>query len=315
MVIIAPKRGKRPFTIADVPENPGQPAEDSASKKPDPFSPESLRHVRALLTLKGSKKPWAVKVIRNIFPAITTDNPNAYGTQEVVVETPERHIDLGALPEKHIAELLRAYQLRAKALAKDPNIQYILIYKNEGGRAGASVDHAHSQIFAAGFVPPHILEKLRRAEEYKIRHGRSYYMDLLSREKNGPRWVLEDGGIAALTPYASFYNYEVWIMPMREVDNITQITNKERAAMARVLKYLLMKIDTLRLPYNFYLHQVVKYEEEHLYIRLAPRKAVWAGVELGTRLIINSVSPEDAAKFYRPKAKRHATRRRTKRKK
>lgn len=300
MVIIAPSRGSRPHNVADTSEK----LEIAVrGNELDPFSVESLRGVNALLTLKGPAKPWTVKVIRNIYPAVSLDNPNVYGTQEVVVETPEGHVDLGQLPVEHIEKVFEAYQIRTKILSKDPKIQYILIFKNVGGRAGASLDHAHSQIFAAGFVPPHVIEKLRRAEEYKIQRGRAYYMDLLARERGGPRWILEEGGIAAFAPYASYYNYEVWIMPTRRVDNVTQLTNAERHALAKTLKYLLEKIADLGLPYNFYLHQVVQYDEEHLYIRLAPRKSVWAGVELGTRLVINSVAPEEAAKYYRGRKK------------
>jgi UDPglucose--hexose-1-phosphate uridylyltransferase len=298
MVIIAPKRGVRPHNIADTVED----AADVARKpgKPDPFSVENQKGVKGLYTIK-QKGGWRVKVVENIFPAVSRDNPEVYGTQEVVIETPDPNTDLAELPEEHIADILKAYQARTKSLARDKRIQYVLIYKNDGGRAGATVEHAHSQIFASGFVPPHVIEKLRRAEEYKIHHGTSYYMDLLRRERGGPRWVMEKDGVAALTPYASYYNYEVWILPTRPVDNITQLTDKERRTMAHVLKHLTMKIGELGLPYNFYLHQVVPYDEEHLYVRLAPRKAIWAGVELGTRLIINSVPPEVAAKFYRPK--------------
>ncbi|MFA6511780.1 MAG: DUF4931 domain-containing protein [Patescibacteria group bacterium] len=302
MVIIAPKRGARPHNLADKPEKPAPQLPRDAK---DPFSPENLKNVKALLTLKGPVKPWTVKVIKNIFPAVSLDNDDAYGTQEVVVETPDNYVDLEELSVEHIDTVLEAYQKRTKVLAQNNRLQYILIFKNEGGRAGSSIEHSHSQIFSSGFVPPHVLEKLRRAEEYKIHHGISYYMDLLKREKNGPRWVMEEDGIAALTPYASYYNYEVWIMPTRPVDNITQLTNKERRAMANIIKKLLHKIDGLGLPYNFYLHQVVKYDQEHLYIRLAPRKAIWAGVELGTRLIINSVPPEEAAAFYRETPKKN----------
>lgn len=304
VVIIAPRRGARPHMIADQPSDQNM-LPQSGPTQADPFTADKLKKVHALLTIKGKVQPWTVKVIKNIYPALTKDNTEAYGTQEVVVETPDPHIDLAQLPLAHIDTVLHAYQKRTEALSRDPKMQYILIFKNEGGRAGASIDHAHSQIFAAGFVPPHVIEKLRRAEEYKIHHGNDYYMDMLEREQHTPRWVYEEDGVAALTPYASYYNYEVWIMATRPVDNITQLTNKERMGVAKMLKYLLGKIEELGLPYNYYLHQVVKYNEEHFYIRLAPRKAVWAGVELGTRLVINSVPPEEAAAFYRDGKHKH----------
>lgn len=68
---------------------------------------------------------------------------------------------------------------------------------------------------------------------------------------------------------------------------------------AKFLKKILKKIDLLGLPYNYYFHQVINDEDQHLYMKITPRGSVWAGVEIGSGLIINPVSPEEAAKFYR----------------
>ena len=46
-------------------------------------------------------------------------------------------------------------------------------------------------------------------------------------------------------------------------------------------------------------HQVIHDEDQHLYLKVIPRGSVWAGVEIGSGLIINPVSPEAAARFYR----------------
>ena len=39
----------------------------------------------------------------------------------------------------------------------------------------------------------------------------------------------------------------------------------------------------------------------HFHIEITPRVAEWAGFELSTGTIINTISPEDAAEFYREK--------------
>jgi hypothetical protein len=44
---------------------------------------------------------------------------------------------------------------------------------------------------------------------------------------------------------------------------------------------------------------VINDEDQHLYMKITPRGSIWAGVEIGSGVIINSVSPEDAAEFYR----------------
>jgi len=60
---------------------------------------------------------------------------------------------------------------------------------------------------------------------------------------------------------------------------------------------ILRQIGHLNLPYNFYFHQIIHDKDQHFYIKVTPRGNVWAGVEIGSGLIINAVSPEDAAWF------------------
>lgn len=293
-VIIAPGRAKRPHDDPNF-AAPGRPS--AVPPEQDAFSPERLRGTKALLTIGG--RNWRVKVIKNIYSVVTPDNPKVYGFQEVVVETPDYGVDIAELPESHIADIFRAYSQRIRALQKDKRIRYILIFKNNGGRAGASINHAHSQIFASAYVPPHVILRRKRAQEYRIIHNTDYYNDLLVREENGPRWIVSGAHVCALTPYASLYNYEAWIMPWRRVDSVGQLRDGEIREMVKYLKILLMKLSREGLPYNFYLHQVVGDQTEHLYLRIAPRRDVWAGLELGSRLVINSVPPEEAASFYR----------------
>jgi len=53
------------------------------------------------------------------------------------------------------------------------------------------------------------------------------------------------------------------------------------------------------LSFNFFLHQIISDRDQHFYLKIQPRDSVWAGVELGSGLVVNSISPEIAAKFYR----------------
>lgn len=292
-VIIAPKRGTRPHDV--------QPAEVPVSSRECPFCQKIFMQAKGVYTAFDHKKPWLVKVIKNKFPVVSQANASAYGTQEVVVETPEHNVEIGELPDDHVIKIFNAYIERTRVLSKDKKIKYILIFKNHGGRAGASLVHAHSQIFATGFLPPHIIDKLTKGQEYRIAHGICYYDELIAQEEKGPRHVFADKHMVVFAPYASIYNYEAWIMPRRHLDNITQLTAEELRSLAVFTKRLIRKINSLQISYNYYLHQAITDREEHFYLRIAPRRDVWAGVELGSRLIINTVSPEAAAKFYRSK--------------
>lgn len=289
-VIIAPIRNKRPHRI-EKPQISNEREETCA------FCPSKVNKIKNLLTI-GKQNDWKIKVIKNIFPAVSLDNPKAYGTQEVIIETPEHFQELDSLPIDHIAELLRVYALRTKEISKIAEIQYILIFKNNGGKAGASIIHSHSQIFATSFLPPHLIDKSQRVQEYKLKNGTCVYCDVIKKEIKGQRLIYKDKNIIAFAPYASIHNYEAWIMPIRHIDNITCLKEDERKSFAKSLKMILNKISALGLPYNFYFHQVINDEDQHLYMKITPRGSVWAGVEIGSGLVINPVSPEDAAKYY-----------------
>ena len=166
----------------------------------------------------------------------------------MVIETPHHNKELADFGEGHIARLFEAYMARTKKLMADKKIVYILIVKNHGGKAGATLSHAHSQIFATNFLPPHIVDKLTKAQEYRIKNGTCYYCDLIKKEIRGPRKIYNDKFIAAFTPYASNYNYEAWIAPKRHIDNVTLLENGELKSLAKVIKLVATKINKLNLP-------------------------------------------------------------------
>ncbi|MDO8504967.1 MAG: DUF4931 domain-containing protein [bacterium] len=290
-VIIAPKRGARPNEVVITPPQ-------TITPPPCHFCPEKLDLESSVFKM-GDEKSWQIKVVPNKFPAVSTENPKAFGVQEVVIETPEHGKHLEELSDIHVAKLLSVYASRTETISRMKKIEYILIFKNAGGPAGASIQHAHSQIFATHFLPPHLSDKSKKVNAYKSRTGRCVYCDVIGKERKSPRMVFEDDYVVAFTPYASMHNYEIWILPKRHLDNVTLLTDSERLSWAKVLKRALTKISALGLPYNFYFHQVINDEDQHLYMKITPRGSIWAGVEIGSGLIINPVSPEDAALYYR----------------
>ncbi len=247
----------------------------------------------------GLKQKWYVKSIKNIFPAISLDNPKAYGQQEVIIDTPQHSLEIEDLSLKDIVRIFDMYSERTKVISRNKKISYIIIFKNNGGIAGASLDHSHSQIYATDFIPPHLKDKSQKQQEYKLKNGTCVYCDVIDQESQGPRVIYQDQYIIAFCPYASIYNYEAWIIPKRHLDNITLLTQAEKKSFAKALKLILSKIDQLDLAYNFYFHQVIHDEDQHLYMKIVPRGSVWAGLEVGSGIVINPIDPDVAAKFYR----------------
>lgn len=289
-VVIAPKRNIRPHDIPD-------PYVRTVRPQQCPFCPEGIKGKHTTAHMGRGKN--LIRAIANDFPAVSLKTPKAYGYQEVIIDTPNHDADLGELSVSQLDHLLQFYQQRTKEIARIPKMEYILIFKNHGGKSGASLVHAHSQVFATGFVPPHIVLKLQNVRQYKLEHGHCYYCKLLADEKKGPRRILSNRYVTAFAPYASAYPYEVWLFPNRHLDNCTRLSQTERRAFAKALQSILKKLNLIRASYNYYLHQTLTDQDEHFYLRIAPREQTWGGVEVGSRLVINGVAPEDAAKFFR----------------
>jgi UDPglucose--hexose-1-phosphate uridylyltransferase len=282
--LIAPRRGKRP-----------------GDEVVCPFCPENLSKKQVIKTYG---KPWKVAVLKNLYPAFTMQKGGVYGRQEIVVETPYHTRKLYDLPVADIAEVIKVYADRVKEMKKDKRIKYILVFNNSGVTAGASKAHEHSQVIGMNFVSPYLLDKTEKEHRFQGKTGRCIYCDIIKKEEIGPRKIFSDNNIFVFAPYASQYAYEARIYPRRHLDNVANLTNEERASIASALKNILMAVGALKVPYNFYMHERTTDADQHFYIKITPRGAALAGVELGTGLIINPVTPEAAAKYYRNNFKR-----------
>lgn len=291
-VIITPGRLKRPRDIE----------EKTVVKRVGtcPFCPRNMKEkILDQINSSTNKNIWQVISVSNIYPAVTLDNEKAYGAQEVIIETPDHQKDLGDLTVSQIGKVLEMYRRRTKDLAKNKTIDYILCLKNQGSKAGASIVHAHSQVFATKIVPEDLKEEARLAMEYKAKHKTCPYCDIIKKERGSVREIYNDKSIIAFTPYASLFHYEAWLFPKRHLDNITELDKNELKSFAQALKLILHKLDSINVSFNLFLHNVISNPNQHFYIKVQPRESVWAGIELGSGLVINSISPEVAAQFYK----------------
>jgi UDPglucose--hexose-1-phosphate uridylyltransferase len=289
-VIITPGRALRPRDIKE------QTIIERTSKCP--FCPENIDKANVVDTIKRSGENKVI-ALNNIFPAVSPDNEKAYGVQEVIVEMPSHNKELADLSVDEITDVLLMYSRRTGAISQNKKIDYILCLKNQGSKAGASIVHSHSQIFATNLLPPDIHEELSLAQSYRSEHKTCPYCDTIIKEMKSERKIFEDKNIAAFTPYASEYHYEAWIFTKRHLDNITKLNEAELKSFAKALKIILVKLQDLDMPFNFFMHQVISNRDQHFYLKIQPRDSVWAGIELGSGLVINSVPPELAAAFYR----------------
>lgn len=297
-VIIAPKRSQRPNKVKT--KVSGVLPEDCYFCRPQVDKPENQIQVK---NYHFSDKPvWDIKVIGNKYPALTLENYRAYGAQEVIIETPEHSKEIQELSLEHIVRILDVYEERYNYFMSKPGICYTLIFKNEGGKAGASIPHAHSQVIALPIIPPKIKSEADAVDDYYRKNGTCPYCDVIKSEKRGPREIFNDDHLFVVAPYASESPYGAWFIPKRHVRTIGDLTQDEKYSLAKALKMILGKLDAIDVPYNYFIQNALDLEAHHLVLKLSPRPNVWAGVELGTGIVINPVAPEDAAKFYKSKS-------------
>ena len=178
-------------------------------------------------------------------------------------------------------------------------IKHVIIFKNEGGKAGASISHSHSQVIALPILPPQVEHEAKAYNKYRLENSTCPYCDIIDKETDKPRVVWQDENLFVLSPYASNSPYGVWLLPKRHVCLISDLTRSEKESIAIALKMVLGKLDEFGISYNYFIENAVNNEDYHMHIKIAPRPNIWAGLELGTGIVINPISPEFATKIYR----------------
>lgn len=292
-VIIAPKRAKRPQRVEKIPE-----VSNTCYFCPENFADE-------VITYQDNNKngDWEIISVINKFAALSADNPRAFGQAEVIIETREHGLDINEFPIERIVRIFDAYIDRYDALRNMDGVKHVILFKNEGGKAGASIAHSHSQIMALPLLPPKVQNEASAYNKYRLEHATCPYCDIIKEETGKARVVWEDENLFVLCPYASESPYSAWFLPKRHLRLISDLTRSEKESFAKAMKIVLGKLDELGISYNYFVENAVNCEDYHMHIKLAPRPNIWAGLELGTGVIINPIPPEYAAKVYRNEVK------------
>jgi UDPglucose--hexose-1-phosphate uridylyltransferase len=231
---------------------------------------------------------------------------NGIGAHEVIVETPDHDLTLGNLSEKRIEDVFWAFRDRILDLKKDRRFKYILIFKNHGQLAGATLEHSHAQLIALPILPKHVLEEIEGSKQYYIYKERCVFCDIIRQETEaGVRVVAENDGFLTLAPYAPRFPFETWILPKRHESAFENSSSQVYESLAKAVKNLVMRADQVldNPAYNLVIHtapaQEASMDHYHWHIEFMPRLTKIAGFEWGTGFYQNPTPPEDAAKYLR----------------
>jgi UDPglucose--hexose-1-phosphate uridylyltransferase len=317
--IIATERAKRPD---DFIKDRGGVESLPSYEKDCPFCPgnESMTPpaVFQIPVESGGKTSWSVRVVPNKFPALLTPEGqgdtarrisgslylemDGIGRHEVVIETPDHSKTIATLSEDQVAAVVRTYRDRFLGLDESPWNQLIIIFRNQGERAGTSLLHPHSQIIGTPIVPEEIRRRLEESQRYYDDRGTCVYCDMLDYElAEKTRVVCSNAGFVALCPFASAVPFEVRILPRRHASSFGVLGDDEIPLLGRILRDVLRRLYRLlgNPDYNYVVrsapHHSAGEPHFHWYVEILPRLTTRAGFEIGSGININVVVPEDAA--------------------
>jgi UDPglucose--hexose-1-phosphate uridylyltransferase len=234
------------------------------------------------------------------------DVMNGVGAHEVIIETPRHEVSLTGLSDDEVRDVLWLYKQRLIDLRNDFRLVYGLIFKNVGEKAGASLEHTHSQLIVTPIVPLRVQTEIDRCLKYLDYRGRCLLCDMITQElSSGVRIVLETPNFVAFEPFAARFPFETHLMPKRHVSHFEMTEDGLLPELARILRATLARIENAvdRPPYNYLIHtsplNVGPLEHYHWHFEIIPRITRVAGFEWGTGFYINPVPPEHAAQFLR----------------
>lgn len=267
---------------------------------------------------------FEIAVFENRFPSLRRPPPQpavagtaltpvrpAVGRCEVVVYTPEHDANLADATLQRLERLIAVWAQRTLALGAEPDVAYVFVFENRGEAIGVTLNHPHGQVYAYPFVPPVIERELAAARAHRDATGSCLWCAMADEERAaGRRILLEGGGWQLRVPFFARWPYEVHLAPRRHVGWLHELTSAELAELARMLKGLLVKYDTLfgrPLPYVMAIHQRPTDAAAdprggyHLHLefyppnRTADKLKYLAGSEAGAGAFINDTLPEETA--------------------
>lgn len=283
---------------------------------------------------------WQLRIVENLYPVLDDDrtDPNfafglqhtieGYGRHEVVIDNESHGIRIHEMSDEHLTLLFSLYRDRMEQLYhSDDRLKYVLVFKNFGPAAGASIGHTHSQIIAMPVVPDNVqAEILGSKAHYENSHqcifcslideALTFEATLYDRESgevrrriNVGQFVIERSErFVAIKPFASRYEWEIHILPLEHQADYIDSSPDDLADLAVLFKRTMARLNSVLggVQYNFFLHSLPHGEEYagsadafHWHIEICPRTSIPTGFELGSGLYVNTICPEIAAEKLR----------------
>lgn len=316
-IIISKERDRRPtdFIVRDSEVHGGFCPLCPGNEKTTPR--EVLAYGRPIGSVADSNG-WTLRVVPNKYPALIIegelekegeglyDKMSGIGAHEVIVETPDHSETMATMPVNRLAAIFRSYRDRIVDLGRDPRFKYVMVFKNSGRAAGASLEHSHSQLVALPILPRMIVSELDGSLTYYKYKERCVYCDIIRQElKQDIRVVCQNDLFVCLVPFAPRSPFEMWILPKSHSSTFIRQENSSFIKLAEIFSETMKRLDACvpGVPYNYVLHGAPLgsdlLDHFHWHFEIRPKLTQTAGFEWGSGFYINPLPPEDAAVYLK----------------
>jgi len=320
-VIIATGRGKRPEAFKRKREKIVMEKKDCPFCRIETQGPPLLAYFRGkkVIFKKGTfPKQWSTIVIPNKYPALLPylklekkkegkfyQKMNAVGFCELVIPR-DHNKHFPHFTVRKTKEFFDVYQGRYLDLMKKKFVNYVSIFHNYGPEAGASQPHPHSQMITTPLIDIDLRNALTNSGRYYKKHRRCIYCQMNKWERKTRRRVIfENKHFLVICPFASKSAFQVIISPKEHSPYFEKIIDREKVSLAEAFQFSMKALyKGLADPaYNFYLHTSPcdgkDYSHYHYHWTIIPKTATFAGFEIGTRMEISTIEPENAAQYLK----------------
>jgi UDPglucose--hexose-1-phosphate uridylyltransferase len=260
-------------------------------------------------------------VVPNKFPALATEylcepytegihsRIQGFGVHEIVIETPIKNRQMVDMDDVEIAEVLVVFRERMHTHLSDGRFKTVILFKNHGKEAGASLVHSHTQLMALPVLPTNVALQLESFEMHRVDKDRCLMCEILEKEvKESARVVYDQGGYLVVAPFAASSPFQLNIVPRDHCHDFSLSDDDSLGNLAPVLGGTLRQLRSVlgEHPWNMVLHNApvdpegnASMEAYHWFLEITPRLTHSAGFEMGSGFFINTVAPEECAELLR----------------
>ena len=267
---------------------------------------------------------WTVRVVPNKYPSFSVAGGNNgiptkangqapgnglyeslsdHGIQELILPSSTHHQSIGQLTEEEVMVAHLAYRDRIEFASKQ-NLAHAMLFTNCRSSAGASLEHIHSQLIVSPILSDAVSQRVARNQKYRDKNNQHLVHALGDWELSQSDRVVEQSEFfTVVCPYASRFAFQMWIIPNSELPVFHKCSTAVLEDLAKLTRRMVVQLESIldEPAYNvlFHLPPFSEMETQPWFVEIFPRITTPAGLELGTDIWVNPVSPEIATRRLR----------------